>query len=100
MSWDLLSLPTTQGGLGAPDLKLYALCAQAQFLHFWVHQAPYQPQVAVEKQMVMPTPPSVALYRPYKCTPDCIDTTETLRWAWDGLRRRAGARCYMLHLYL
>lgn len=89
VSWALLSLPTRQGGLGAPDMKLYALCAQAQFLFYWVHSAPFQPHLAVETDTMAPTPLNVAVYKAPNRTADTIDTSETLRWAWDGLRKRA-----------
>lgn len=84
-----LTLPQSQGGLGAPDFSLYAFCAQVQFLHFWIHPIPFQPHVAVECDIAAPTTLEVALYRPYKCPRHTIDTTETLTWAWDNLRRRA-----------
>lgn len=41
--WETLTLPQSQGGLAAPDFVLYAYSAQAQFLHHWIHPAPFQP---------------------------------------------------------
>ncbi|KAJ1176884.1 hypothetical protein NDU88_002151, partial [Pleurodeles waltl] len=61
VAWDTLALPLRQGGLGAPDMKLYTLCAQAQFLHFWTHPVPFQPHVAVERDVVAPLPLGVAI---------------------------------------
>lgn len=89
VSWEILTLPQSQGGLDAPDLPLYAFCAQTQFLHFWIHLIPFQLHVAVECDIVAPVPLEVALYLSYKRPRHTIDTTETLRWAWDNLRRRA-----------
>lgn len=66
VSWELLTLPLSQGGLGAPDIPLYAYCAQAQFLHYWVHPIPFQPQVVVETDRVAPTPLQAALHQSYK----------------------------------
>lgn len=90
VSWELLTLPTRQGGMGAPDMKLYALCAQAQFLYYWVHPAPFQPHVAVEADATAPVPLKGAVYKPPTRTRDTIDTPEVLWWAWDGLCKRAG----------
>lgn len=88
LQWDLLTRPLTRGGLGAPDLELYALCAQAQYLHFWAYPQPFQPHVAVEQDVAEPMPLSVAVYHPYKRSATEINTVNTLHWAWEGLRKR------------
>lgn len=41
LNWELPTRPLIQGGLGAPDLELYALCAQAQYLHYWTYPQPF-----------------------------------------------------------
>lgn len=74
ISWEILTLPLEQGGLGAPDMTLYALCAQVQFLHFWIHLTPFQPHVAIEKDRSTPLPLTTALYAPYKSPRGEINT--------------------------
>lgn len=90
VSWDLLTRPLSQGGLGAPDLELYALCAQAQFLHFWIHPIQFQPHVAIKKDVADPIPLHAAIYKPYHWTTGEVNTVKSLRWAWEGLRKRVG----------
>lgn len=79
------------GGLGAPDLELYALCAQAQFFHYWIDPIPFQPHVATERDIADPIPLNMAVYYPFHRTPKEVNTVEMVRWACDGLRRRARA---------
>lgn len=89
IAWEVLTLPCEQGGMAAPDLPLYAYCAQAQFLQFWLYPTPYQPHVAIELDKVALTPLATAVFLPYKRPRDEIDTVQTMRWAWQGLRDRA-----------
>lgn len=90
VSWEIITRPFSVGGLGAPDFELYALCAQAQFLQFWVHPIPFQPNVTIESDIADPTPLHVAVYKPFSRTATEINTVETLRWDWEGLRKRVG----------
>lgn len=76
----------------APDFELYTYSAQAQFLYYWHHPSPFQPHVAIEIDRVAPLPLKTALYQMYKRPHNEIDTTETLRWAWQGIAQRAKLR--------
>lgn len=89
ITWSLLVRPMSKGGLRAPDFELYTLCAQAQYLQYWIHPIPFQPHVATEADVAEPIPLNMAVYYPYHRTPHKINTVEMVRWAWDGLRRRA-----------
>lgn len=89
IAWSLLVRPMSKGGLGAPDFELYTLCAQAQYLQYWIHPIPFQPHVATEADVAEPIPLNMAVYYPYHRTPHKINTVEMVQWAWDGLRRRA-----------
>lgn len=95
LAWEILTLPLDQGGLAAPDLPLYAYCAQALFLQYWVYPTPYQPHVAIEIDRCAPLPLNTALYAPYKRPKNELDTVQTLRWAWKGLQTRAN----LPHIY-
>lgn len=89
ISWELLTLHLTRGGLGAPDISLYAYCAQAQFLHHWVFPTPFQPHIAIELEVRASTTKCCNFFQIQRPRNE-IDTTETLRWAWNELRARAG----------
>lgn len=97
ISWEVLMLPLALGGLGTPDLALYAFCMQAQYLHHWMFPTPFQPHVAVKADSEAPVPLKVALYQPYRRQNTTLNTAETVYWAWTGSVNVLGNRYYMHH---
>ncbi|KAJ1218422.1 hypothetical protein NDU88_006002 [Pleurodeles waltl] len=91
----ILTPRLTLGGLSTLTMQLYALCTQAQYLHYWLYLTPFQPHVAIETDQTAPWPLHTALYLPYKPPTAEINAEECLCWAWDSLRKCAK----LTHLY-
>lgn len=82
-SWNVLTQPFERGGFEAPDMRLYYLCAQVQFAHFWYFPQRFQPHTAIEADSVLPVPLVAAALLgggggPVHCT----------AWAWKTLAKR------------
>ncbi|KAJ1203237.1 hypothetical protein NDU88_007029 [Pleurodeles waltl] len=56
----------------------------------WTHPVPFQPHVAVERDMVVPLPLGVAICAKARRPREDVDTARMLQWVWEELRRRAG----------
>lgn len=96
ISWDTLSLPYSQGGFTAPNFKLYYLCAQAHYAHYWYHPIQYLPHLAVEEGDAHPIPLCYILPYKRKDIPRSeINTIQTTAEAW----RQLGHMAQKLPLY-
>lgn len=90
-SWDTLAQPFKRCGFEAPDLRLYYLCAQVQFAHYWYFSQRYLPHLAVEADYAHPIPlTAIVLHNKTQGNRVEINTVTCTIRAWKALAARTG----------
>lgn len=88
MSWDLLTLPYSMDGLGAPDLELYYHAAQASHAYHSIHQTPSPPHLHIEKVPLAPAHLASALFQLTHRLSGSLDSINATAHAWRNLLKR------------